>query len=122
MKRIAAIAAIISALFGFIAIGDEPTPTQSEIEHLLDFVKKTSCQFNRNGKAHDGPDAAAHIEKKYKHFKDKIITAEDFITHSATKSSMSGEYYILGCQGQDPIKTQEWLLLELKKYRETKST
>ena len=35
-----------------------------EIEHLLEFVARSGCQFNRNNTWHDSPEASAHLAKK----------------------------------------------------------
>ena len=53
----------------------------------------------------------------YDYFRDRIETTEEFIEYSATKSTTSGKYYIVICEGQPPIRTQEWLLRELDSYR-----
>ena len=98
--------------------GADVSPAQElEIEHLLKYVEKSSCQLNRNGKFHAGKEAAGHIQRKYEHFKRKIKTTEQFIEYSATKSTMSGELYLVKCGEQDSIKTGDWLLEELKRYR-----
>lgn len=91
--------------------------TQDEINHLLKFVASTDCQYERNGKMHNGIEAAKHINKKYAYFSDDINTTEDFIKYSATKSKMSGKYYKIHCNAQKAINSQEWLLMELNAYR-----
>ena len=73
--------------------------------------------INRNGDEHNGNDAIEHIQKKYDYYKDDINTAEQFVEYSATKSTMSGSFYKVKCADAQPIKTQVWLLDELKKYR-----
>nr|WP_086939967.1 DUF5329 domain-containing protein [Thaumasiovibrio occultus] len=90
---------------------------QAEINHLLQFVETTSCQYERNGKMHTGTEALEHIEKKYDYFADDISTAEDFIRLSATKSELSGKLYRVHCDGVATISSQEWLLAELERYR-----
>ena len=35
--------------------------TKMEIDHLLDFVAKTTCKYERNGTLHAGPEAKEHI-------------------------------------------------------------
>lgn len=90
---------------------------QNEIDHLLAFVENTGCQIERNGKLHAGPDGVEHIRKKYNYFKDEIDSAEKFIELSATKSTMSGKYYLVLCEGGQKITTRDWLLQELKNYR-----
>lgn len=94
---------------------------KDEINHLLLFVEKTRCLYERNGKLHNGKDAAKHIRKKYDYYKGDIDSTEKFIELSATKSMMSGEFYMIECQGEKKLKSRDWLLNELSKYRETKS-
>ncbi len=88
-----------------------------EIEHLLRFVENTNCQYERNGEMYTGKEAAEHIKKKYNYFKEKIDTAEKFIELSATKSTLSGKYYMVHCNGKPKINSQKWLLQELENYR-----
>ena len=66
---------------------------------------------------HSGKDTVAHAKRKYNYFKDKIDSAEKFIEYSATKSTMSGKYYMVLCGDSPMVKTQDWLLQELKNYR-----
>ena len=89
----------------------------AEIEHLLSYVENTECLYERNGTMHNGKDAVEHIKKKYNYFKDKINSTEKFIELSATKSTMSGKYYMILCKDKLPVKSQEWLLRELESYR-----
>ena len=104
-----------------IAQADVPPESQHEVQHLINFVSNSPCQIVRNGSAHDGPEAIKHIQKKYKYFKDEIRTTEQFIKYSATKSTMSGSYYLVKCKGQSSVKTRDWLLQELKEYRKKRS-
>jgi len=104
-------------LFSSIANADVPPETQHEVHHLINFVNNSPCQIVRNGSAHNGPEAIKHIQKKYKYFKDDIRTTEQFIEYSATKSTMSGKYYLVNCKNKSTVKTRDWLLHELKEYR-----
>lgn len=88
-----------------------------EVNHLLAFVKSSGCTINRNGTDHPAEKGVIHIENKYDYFRDDIKNTEDFIEYSATKSTMSGDYYMVTCPGKKTIKTQDWLLTELKQYR-----
>ena len=90
---------------------------QSEINHLLAYLENSECQFERNGRMHSGKDTVSHVKKKYNYFKNKINNTEEFIEHSATKSTMSGKYYMVLCKDNPMVKTQDWLLQELKNYR-----
>ena len=88
-----------------------------EVHHLLAFVKNSNCIINRNGTDYPADKGLSHIEKKYDYFRDDIENTEDFIELSATKSTMSGDYYMVRCPEKETIKTKDWLLTELKKYR-----
>jgi hypothetical protein len=91
--------------------------TKDEINHLLSFVSSTQCQYERNGKKHNGREAKAHIQKKYDYYANDIKTTEDFIKYSATKSTMSGKYYQIHCDKMPVMNSQDWLLNELKAFR-----
>ena len=91
--------------------------TQKEIDHLLGFVAKSSCKYERNGTMYDGVEAKNHIKKKYDYYLDKISSAEDFIKFSATESLLSGKKYIIHCPNMAVQKSGDWLLDELNKYR-----
>lgn len=105
-------------LFAGSAVAD----TQQEINHLLAFVASTTCQYERNGSVYDGTRAEQHIKKKYAYFKDKINSAEDFIKYSATKSTMSGKLYKIHCGNMATQNSSDWLLDELKKYRDNQTS
>ena len=92
-----------------------------EIDHLLNFVGSTDCTYVRNGHKHNGLEAKKHIARKYKYYSDKIDTTEDFIKYSATKSTVSGKFYMMHCPSKDPIKSKDWLLAELKRHRSMKN-
>ena len=91
--------------------------SDKEIEHLLDFVEHTECSYVRNGAKHNGPEARAHIQKKYDYYADDIKSAEDFIAYSASKSLISGSKYTIVCPDQEIQFSADWLLDELKQYR-----
>ena len=95
--------------------------TQNEIAHLLDFVANTACKYERNGTIYDGVEAQIHIKKKYHYFIDKIKSAEDFIKYSATRSTMSGKKYKILCADTPVQNSEDWLLEELKKFRQSQA-
>ena len=99
------------------ALADVSDAQREEVAHLLEFLRTTPCTVERNGKKHDGENAYSHVQKKYNYFRDDIETTEEFIEYSATKSTMSGKYYRVLCEGQAPVRTQDWLLRELDGYR-----
>ena len=95
--------------------------THQAIHHLLAFVNDSDCQFYRNGSWHTSEKAAAHIERKYQYYLEQaqIQTAEDFIKHSATKSSLSGKRYRVQCSDALEIDSATWLTQALQRYRQS---
>ena len=104
---------LILLLFAGAVLAD----TTQEIGHLLDYVAKTDCKYDRNGTVHDGPEARDHMNRKYQYYRKKVKTAEDFIKYSATRSTISGKEYKIRCPGADVTSSSEWLLDELRRYR-----
>jgi len=93
--------------------------TENEISHLFNYLKGSSCQFNRNGTWYTASEAADHINTKYQNLlkRDLIKTTEDFIDRAASKSSMSGKPYLVKCNSSDSIESSIWFSTELNKYR-----
>lgn len=106
---------VIGTHFAYSDVSDSQKP---EVEHLLLFVETSDCVFERNGKKHDAQDAYKHIKRKYKFFRGEITTTEEFIEYSATKSTRSGQDYLIYCDDNEPIKSSEWLLEELNNFRD----
>ncbi|MCO7187445.1 MULTISPECIES: DUF5329 family protein [unclassified Pseudoalteromonas] len=103
-------------LFGTVLLTAQ-SASISEINHLLMYVAKTQCQYERNGTLHTGAEAVEHIKKKYDYFYEDIETAEEFIQYAATKSKLSGKHYQVHCDGQPPLRSKDWLLGVLSTYR-----
>lgn len=96
---------------------DVPETQKLEIKHLLDFLSHSGCRMERNGHMHDTQEAVNHIVKKYNYYKDNILTTEDFIDRSASRSSLSGRAYHALCPGKETRPTADWLNEELERYR-----
>ncbi len=112
---------VISVLFfPVFCLADVPEGQRAEVGHLISYVKDSPCRMDRNGTWHSNREAAAHIERKYNYFRDEITSTEDFICLSATKSTWSGKHYRVQCEGEAIENSAQWLLRELKKYRERK--
>jgi len=99
------------------AWADVPVEQEAEVEHLIGYLQESGCQMVRNGKSYNGEDGANHVRRKYNHFRKKISSTEAFIEYSATKSMMSGKYYQVDCPGEEPMRSQDWLLKELQAHR-----
>jgi hypothetical protein len=95
------------------------TEARVEIEHLLAFVAKSGCQFNRNNTSYPAPEASVHLAKKERYLEQhgQIASAEDFIAKAATKSSATGRPYTVRCGSEPAIASDEWLMAELMRFR-----
>jgi len=86
---------------------------EQAIRHLIAYVSESDLQFVRNATVYTPPEAAAHMERKYRHFRDDIETAGDFIELCATRSLLTGQpYRVVDRQGNETA-TGEWLRAEL---------
>ena len=88
------------------------------IQYLLAFVKNSGVLFFRNDKEHTAGEAAAHMQRKYAHFKNEIKTPEDFIRLTATKSLMTGKLYYVILKDGEKITSEAWLMQALDAYRQ----
>lgn len=93
--------------------------SRREIAELLARVERSGCQFNRSGSWYSGAEARAHLQRKYDYLaaRHQLGSAEDFVIHAATKSSMSGEPYQMRCGNAAPTPAATWLDGELRRMR-----
>ena len=93
---------------------------RAEIEHLLEFVANSGCQFHRNDTWYPAPEASAHLAKKerYLETRGQIASPEDFIAKAATKSSTTGKPYTVRCGAEPAIPSDGWLMAELVRFRQ----
>jgi len=112
---------LLAMLLCFPAVAPADVPdaaTQREITHLFAYLQGSACSFQRNGDWHDGKDAAAHLDRKYRYLLERglVTSAESFIERAATGSSVSGRPYLVRCGG-GTIESAAWFAAELKRYR-----
>jgi ATP-dependent DNA helicase Rep len=110
---------VLACLLGFSQAprADVPDAQLAEVEHLIEYLENSDCEMVRNGRSYSGQEGARHVRRKYNHFQGDISSTEEFIERSASRSTMSGNYYEVHCPGQAPVKSQDWLLKELEAYR-----
>ncbi len=106
------------ALFFLVGLGraDVAAPSAEErrIEALLAFVAaQGDVQFVRNGSAHDAATAAKFLRGKWEHQRAEVKSAEDFIARIATKSSTTGQPYLLRFKDGREIACADFLRAEL---------
>jgi len=92
------------------------TDTEAEITALIEAVRDSGCEFNRNGSLHSAEAAAEHLELKYSRGKRHADSAEAFIERLASKSSWSGKPYEMICDGETQ-PAGDWLTMALATIR-----
>ena len=119
MKQCLILVTLASGLLALPVLGADREDWQEEVAHLLDYIAQSNCSFIRNDKVYDSGQARDHINKKYEYVKNRISSAEQFITYAASKSSITGKKYQVTC-GETTMLSSEWLAEELRTYRETR--
>jgi Family of unknown function (DUF5329) len=94
--------------------------TQDEIQYLLQKVEHSGCEFYRNGNWHPGPEARAHLARKYQAVEARglIRTTDDFVRKVGAESSLSGTPYRVRCGKAEPVSSEAWFRQELARYRQ----
>ena len=104
-----------------VAMSAQATPdakAQREIDHLLAFVAASDCRFVRSGTEFDGAAARKHLERKLDYARSMLSTADQFVDHVATGSTLTGENYKVRC-GTRELASRAWLRGELERFRTT---
>ena len=87
-----------------------------KIESLIKHVEELKdAKFIRNGTEHDPSEAAQLMKYKWDNNKDDIKTAKDFILICATKSSTSGQPYLIKFKDGKEVNCADYLTAELEK-------
>jgi len=116
MKRIIFVTALL--LLSSISLAEEKKKlTEDEkIDALIKHVENLKdAKFVRNGTEHDPSEAAQLMKFKWDNNKDDIKTAKDFIRICATKSTTSGEAYLVRFKNGKELKSADYLTAELEK-------
>ena len=88
---------LVSFLCVFASVQAYALSEEEKITMLIESVRDTpkGTHFIRNGEAHDVADAVSHLRLKYSKAKSRVKTAEGFIKHVASGSSVSGKEYLI---------------------------
>ena len=111
------LATVLLFMFLSSVSADVPEEQVAELEQLLNYLADSDCRMIRNGKSYSSKDGAKHMRRKYNYFRDEISNTEEFIEFAGTKSTRSGRLYEVLCIGQEREFSRDWLLVELKVYR-----
>ncbi|WP_162578679.1 DUF5329 family protein [Variovorax sp. PBS-H4] len=98
------------------------TPSEQEHKLIMALIAHvqgmTTMKFLRNGEPHDAGEAAEHMQAKYKHFRDEIVTAEDFIERCASRSELTGKPYMVKLADGKTHEARGFLTQELRAMRQ----
>jgi hypothetical protein len=90
---------------------------EQTIDFLLHRIETADATFIRNGQTHTPQEAVAHVRAKYEHFKAQIKTPEDFIRLAATKSLLTGQFYLIRPRQGSEMPLSAWLRNELRQHQ-----
>ena len=98
-----------------------PAEEKTKIEALLTQVGGLKdAKFIRNGKDYDAKSAAKFLRGKWEANAKKIHSAKDFIEVAATRSSTTGQPYMIRLKGAPPVSCADYLIAQLKKLETEK--
>jgi len=116
-KRASKLLLIVGLTLSRLAASADDPNMESEIDFLLDTVVSSDCVFIRNGSEHAAQAARDHLQMKRKRGKRYYSTAEEFIEKIASKSSWSGNEYLIQCGDAPQQKAQVWFMSILDRLR-----
>ena len=121
--RLALLAMLGAALPGLAQAQASPPRVKAEIVALLSRLEASGCQFNRNGTWYPGAEAKAHLNRKFVYIdaRSGASSAEQFIDQAATRSSMSGQAYLVQCGAAAPVESNAWLKAQLAMLRKAQA-
>src|SRR5436305_13526208 len=90
---------------------------EQTIAFLFHRIETADATFIRNGQTHTPQEAVAHVRVKYEHFKPQIKTPEDFIRLAATKSLLTGQFYLIRPRQGSEMPLSAWLRNELRQHQ-----
>jgi hypothetical protein len=99
-----------------------PADIDVTVRYLIEVVEKSDYTFVRNSTRYGGAEAAQHLQRKYRHFRDKIRTVDDFIELAASHSLLTGEPYLVIDSAGRSTPTGQWLRQVLSDYCARQST
>jgi hypothetical protein len=111
-------------LFALSGVGGHATASvfqnteSTKIEFLLKEVEKLQgAKFWRNGSSHSAKDAADHLRMKWKKAGGAVKTAKDFIEKIGSKSSVSGNAYLIELADGTKIESRAFFYQKLALWK-----
>jgi len=88
---------------------------EEKITLLIESARDTpeGTRFIRNGSAYGVADAVSHLARKYSRAQSRVKTAEEFILHVASRSSISGKEYLIQYPDGTTVTTATFFMEKL---------
>jgi hypothetical protein len=117
------IALLLSLLMPCVLPAQSLLPGEKQtIEALIERVGTlTDAQFIRNGASYSADEAATFLRRKWQANSRDVKTARDFIAKVASFSGTSGKPYLIRFNDGKEMKSNEFLLAELKRIENTRT-
>lgn len=116
---------ILAVLCGSAAAASA-APSAAEmarIERLLVMLgSRNDIRMVRNGKEHPTEDAVSFLRGKLRYYGDEIKTAEEFIDRMATRSSTTGQLYLVRLPDGRDMPARDFLRIELVRLDKAAAT
>ncbi len=114
MKNISVVFVVLFSLVAVHAYAQDISEA-AKIHYLIASVETLEgAKLIRNGREYDTRAASDHLRLKLKVTGDKVKTAEDFITLCASKSSITGEPYLMRFADGTTVKSEVFFRNKLK--------
>lgn len=111
---------VLAASTTIVARAGESNPVaRAEITSLLAHLETSGCRFNRNGTWYSGADAKEHMLVKLHYIEGRttLTNTEQFIELAGSKSSLTGNPYLVKCGNAPAQKSATWLTRQLHALR-----
>jgi hypothetical protein len=119
MKSLLVTAVIALALISGMVHAQDPVE-KKKIDFLISSAEMLKgAKFIRNGTEYDGKEAAEHLRMKLQNAGGRVRTADDFIRHCASTSSISGKPYQIRSYDGKTIPSEQYFREKLKEYPST---
>ena len=110
--------ALLPLLLSVWAVPAHAAPSEQEkIGYLLDAIASSDLIFIREGREYSGKDARDHLQEKLYFTGRRIKTAQQFIDHIATGSSITGEPYYVKMPDGTKMESKDWLEKKLAEMK-----
>jgi hypothetical protein len=116
MKNISVVLMVLLSLVAACAYAQDFSET-AKIQYLIASVEALEGgKFIRNGREYNARAASDHLRLKLKVAGNKVKTAEDFIKFCASKSSITGEPYLMRFADGTTVKSEVFFKNKLKTF------